>query len=54
MVLLSTIPDDLAIHEAAKAANIHSFVIYLPKGYDENVGEKGGQMSGNEYLSQGP
>jgi ABC-type multidrug transport system fused ATPase/permease subunit len=41
-------PDELQIHEAAKAANIHDFVMSLPNGYDENVGERGGQMSGGQ------
>jgi ATP-binding cassette subfamily B (MDR/TAP) protein 1 len=36
------------INEAAKAANIHDFVMPLPKGYDESVGEKGGQRSGGQ------
>jgi ABC-type multidrug transport system fused ATPase/permease subunit len=36
------------VQDAAKAANIHDFVLALPKGYDENVGERGGQMSGGQ------
>jgi ABC-type multidrug transport system fused ATPase/permease subunit len=41
-------PDDLAIHEAAKLANIHDFIMSLPTGYDTLVGEKGGKMSGGQ------
>ena len=34
--------------EAAKKANIHSFVSSLPQGYDTNVGGKGTQLSGGQ------
>ncbi|MDP9346672.1 MAG: ABC transporter ATP-binding protein/permease [Actinomycetota bacterium] len=33
---------------AARAANIHDFVIGLPEGYDTQVGERGMRMSGGE------
>lgn len=33
---------------AAKAANIHDFVMTLPKGYDTLVGERGYRLSGGE------
>lgn len=33
---------------AARAANIHEFVIKLPKGYDTIVGERGYRLSGGE------
>ncbi|MGH2538272.1 MAG: ABC transporter ATP-binding protein [Candidatus Promineifilaceae bacterium] len=34
--------------EAAKAANIHAFIIGLPEGYDTVVGERGYRLSGGE------
>ncbi|XP_075990573.1 multidrug resistance protein homolog 49-like [Anticarsia gemmatalis] len=33
---------------AAKAANIHSFIVSLPKGYDTNLGASGAQLSGGQ------
>jgi len=36
------------IIDAAKAANIHSFITTLPDGYDTNVGSKGTQLSGGQ------
>ncbi|CAN6176049.1 unnamed protein product [Urochloa humidicola] len=33
---------------AAKAANAHSFISQLPRGYDTQVGERGIQMSGGQ------
>uniref|UniRef100_A0A914WE06 ABC-type xenobiotic transporter n=1 Tax=Plectus sambesii TaxID=2011161 RepID=A0A914WE06_9BILA len=36
------------ILEAARLANIHSFVSGLPEGYDTRVGEKGTQLSGGQ------
>jgi ATP-binding cassette subfamily B protein len=36
------------IHNAARAANIHDFIISLPDGYKTTVGERGHKLSGGE------
>ncbi|XP_071446273.1 ATP-dependent translocase ABCB1 [Hetaerina americana] len=36
------------IIEAAKKANIHTFISSLPQGYDTRLGEKGTQLSGGQ------
>lgn len=33
---------------SAKAANAHHFIMKMPKGYDTNIGELGGKISGGE------
>ncbi|CAH0716416.1 unnamed protein product, partial [Brenthis ino] len=41
----------VTMHEiiaAAKAANIHNFIVSLPKGYDTNLGANGAQLSGGQ------
>jgi ATP-binding cassette, subfamily B, heavy metal transporter len=39
---------DAEVEEAAKLAQIHDFVVSLPKGYDALVGERGLKLSGGE------
>lgn len=36
------------VHNAARAANIHDFIISLPDGYKTTVGERGHKLSGGE------
>ncbi|KAG0199551.1 Multidrug resistance protein 1 [Mortierella sp. GBA30] len=47
------IPDGQTVDQeqvvaAAKASNIHDFVVSLPRGYDTPVGDKGSQLSGGQ------
>ncbi|XP_061853387.1 ATP-binding cassette sub-family B member 5 [Colius striatus] len=44
----STVVSQEDIEEAAKAANIHSFIEKLPEKYNTQVGEKGTQLSGGQ------
>ncbi len=39
---------DEEVHQAARHANIHDFIISLPQGYDTIVGERGLKLSGGE------
>mmetsp|Transcript_11552 Transcript_11552/g.29204 ORF Transcript_11552/g.29204 Transcript_11552/m.29204 type:complete len:599 (-) Transcript_11552:47-1843(-) len=43
-----TVVTDELIHEAAKLANAHNFIMELPSGYDTDVGERGGELSGGQ------
>jgi ABC-type multidrug transport system fused ATPase/permease subunit len=36
------------VEAAAKAANVHNFIMSLPDGYQTDVGERGTQMSGGQ------
>ena len=36
------------VEEAAKIANAHEFIISTPKGYDTNIGDRGGKLSGGQ------
>jgi ATP-binding cassette subfamily B protein len=40
--------DQADIEKAARAANIHDFIVNLPAGYDTVVGERGLKLSGGE------
>ncbi len=39
---------DEQVEAAAKAAEIHPFILTLPQGYDTPVGDRGGQLSGGQ------
>ncbi|KAL0139468.1 P-loop containing nucleoside triphosphate hydrolase protein [Mucor lusitanicus] len=36
------------VEAVCKSANIHNFIVSLPKGYDQRVGDKGSQLSGGQ------
>jgi subfamily B ATP-binding cassette protein MsbA len=37
-----------SVIEAAKVANAHDFIMEMPDGYDTNIGDRGGKMSGGQ------
>lgn len=39
---------DAEVYEAAKAANIHDFIMSMPEGYSTAVGERGANLSGGQ------
>ena len=39
---------DEAIEDAAKIANAHDFITHSEKGYDTNIGDRGGRLSGGQ------
>lgn len=39
---------DEQVEAAAKAAEIHKFILSLPQGYDIPIGDRGGQLSGGQ------
>jgi ATP-binding cassette subfamily B protein len=39
---------DRAVEAAARAAEIHDFIVSLPEGYDTMAGERGGRFSGGQ------
>ncbi|ETN80780.1 ABC transporter, ATP-binding protein [Necator americanus] len=45
---ISERPSQPEIEEAAKKANIHTFISQLPDGYNTPVGDKGTQLSGGQ------
>ena len=40
--------DDAAVEAAARSAEAHEFLSVLPKGYDEELGERGARLSGGQ------
>jgi ATP-binding cassette subfamily B protein len=40
--------EDAQIEQAARAAELHDFIMTLPRGYDTLVGERGGRFSGGQ------
>ncbi len=40
--------DDTAVEAAARSAEAHEFLSELPKGYDEELGERGARLSGGQ------
>ncbi len=39
---------DAEVEEAARRANIHDYIMTLPKGYDTDIGERGVKLSGGQ------
>jgi ATP-binding cassette subfamily B protein len=47
-ITLGKLDAESQVEEAAKAAEIHDFILTMPQGYDTTVGERGGQLSGGQ------
>lgn len=43
-----TVVTDEMVHNAAKAANAHDFIMALPQGYNTVVGPRGSHLSGGQ------
>ncbi|KAK9670872.1 hypothetical protein K7432_017328 [Basidiobolus ranarum] len=46
--LVERVPSQSEVEQAARDANIHDFIVALPKGYDTPLGSKGSQLSGGQ------
>lgn len=40
--------DEASVMQAAKIANAHEFIVQMPEGYQTNIGDRGGKMSGGQ------
>ena len=47
-ISFGVVADDNGIVEAAKIANAHDFISQTEKGYETNIGDRGGRLSGGQ------